>query len=183
MACPQRADHPRSSLYFLSLSKCHTNFMEIRRATSAEWRLGRDIRLRALSEAPDAFCSTLEREQGFDDEDWKFRLEHAETVFAWLGGEAVGTATGKADPHETGGREIVAMWVDPAYRRAGVATALIEDLVRRARDAGAASVALWVAGDNERAQRLYEKCGFAATGQRDVMRPGVDELRMRMPLG
>ena len=94
----------------------------------------------------------------------------------------MGTATGKADPQEDGSREVVATWVDPAHRRTGTANALIGELVRWARDEGAHSIALWVAEDNARARRLYEKCGFAATGQRDVMRPGVDQARMRLPL-
>lgn len=156
--------------------------MEIRRATVDEWQLSREVRLRALGEAPDAFCSTLDRERGFDDDEWMSRLERAETVFAWEGGEVVGTATGKPDPHENGGREIVAMWVAPEHRRRGVATALIGSLVEGARAAGAASVALWVASDNDRALSAYEASGFVPTGEREGMRPGVDQLRMRLPL-
>lgn len=156
--------------------------MEIRRATVDEWQLSRDVRLRALGEAPDAFCSTLERECGFDDDEWMSRLERAETVFAWEGNDVVGTATGKPDPHEVGGREIVAMWVAPEHRRSSVATALIAALIDSARAAGAASVALWVANDNDRALRAYEASGFALTGEHEPMRPGVDQLRMRLPL-
>lgn len=163
-------------------SECHTCRVEIRQAHSDEWQLSRDVRLRSLADAPDAFCSSLETERAFDEEAWRSRLDRAHTVFAWEGDAVVGAATGKPDPHEAGGHEIVGMWVDPAHRRGGVATALIDELVRRARDAGASSVALWVADGNERAQRLYEKCGFSATGQRDTMRPGVDEVRMRLPL-
>ena len=157
--------------------------MEIRQATPDEWQLSRDIRLRALEDAPDAFCSSLESERAFDEEAWRSRLERAHTVFAWEGPEVVGTATGKPDPHEDGGHEFVAMWIDPDHRRSGVATALIEELVRWARAEGAHSIALWVAEDNDRARRLYEQCGFAATGEREVMRPGTDQLRMRLPLG
>ncbi len=156
--------------------------MEIRRATVEEWELSRDVRLRALGDAPDAFCSTLEVERAFHDDEWVSRLERAETVFAWEDGEVVGTATGKPDPHEAGGREIVAMWVAPGHRRSGVATALIAALVGSARAAGAASVALWVASDNDRAVSVYEASGFVATGEREPMRPGVDQLRMRLPL-
>lgn len=156
--------------------------MKIRRARPDEWQLSRDIRLRSLADAPEAFCSTLEREQDFDDETWKLRLEQAVTVFAWEGAAVVGTATGKPDPHEEGGREIVAMWVDPAHRKSGVAAALIDELVRWARAEGAHSIALWVADDNDRARRLYAKCGLAATGEREIMRPGTDQVRMRLPL-
>ena len=156
--------------------------MEIRRATPAQWRESRDIRLRALADSPDAFLSTLERESGLDEETWKSRLDRTYTVFAWQGQQVVGTATGKPDPHEEGGREIVGMWVDPAHRRSGVATALVHELVRWARAEGAGSVALWFVEGNDRARRLYEECGFALTGEREVMRPGLDEFRMRLPL-
>jgi ribosomal protein S18 acetylase RimI-like enzyme len=91
----------------------------------------------------------------------------------------MGTATGKPDPHEEGGREIVAMWVDPAHRGRGVGAELIDELVRWARSEGSPSIALWVAENNDPARRLYERCGFVATGERDVMRPGVDQVRMR----
>ncbi len=147
-----------------------------------EWRLSRDVRLRALGEAPDAFCSTLERERGFDDSEWMARLERARTVFAWDGDAVAGTATLKPDPHEDGGQEIVAMWVAPEHRRRGVSRAIIASLIESARMSGATSVALWVAEDNERALRAYASSGFVLTGQRDAMRPGVDEVRMRLPL-
>lgn len=150
--------------------------------TPDEWRVSRDVRLRALEQDPDAFCSTLESERAFEDETWKTRLERAETLFAWDGDEVAGTATGKADPHEQGGREIVAMWVAPEHRRRGTASALIDALVQSARGQGASSVALWVAEDNVRARRVYEASGFTLTGERDVMRPGVDQLRMRLAL-
>jgi predicted GNAT family acetyltransferase len=156
--------------------------MELRPASPQQWRISREIRLRALADAPDAFCSTLEQEQGFDEPAWRSRLARAHTVLAWEGTDAVGVATGKADPHEQGGREIVGMWVDPAHRGSGIATALIAHLAQWARDDGSPSIALWVADDNAGARRLYEKCGFMATGERDVMRPGVDQVRMRHAL-
>ena len=156
--------------------------MEIRRATADEWQTSRDIRLRALETDPDAFCSTLEGEREFDDETWRSRLERAETLLAWERDELAGTATGKPDPHEEGGREIVAMWVAPEHRRRGAASALIAALIESARRDGASSVALWVAEDNSRALRAYEASGFALTGEREAMRPGVDQLRMRLPL-
>jgi RimJ/RimL family protein N-acetyltransferase len=156
--------------------------MDIRPATPDQWHTSRDLRLRALADAPDAFCSTLEREQAFDESTWRSRLDRAHTLFAWEGTDAVGAATGKPDPHEEGGREIVGMWVDPAHRGRGVAAALIGELVAWARAEGSPSIALWVAEDNNPARRLYERCGFVATGERDVMRPGVDQVRMRHAL-
>lgn len=156
--------------------------MLIRRATPDEWELARAIRLASLESDPSAFCSSLQTASAHDEWTWRSRLAENATVLAWIDGEVVGTATAKGDPHGPGGREIVAMWIDPAHRRAGLARALIDDLVDRARKDGVASVALWVADDNDRAKRLYEACGFAYTGEREPMRPGVDQVRMLLPL-
>jgi ribosomal protein S18 acetylase RimI-like enzyme len=113
---------------------------------------------------------------------WKSRLEGAYTAFAEDDGTVVGVAVLVDDQHEAGSREIVAMWVDPAARGRGAASALIEHLVELARKQGATAVALWVADGNDRARGVYERLGFAATGQRDVMRPGLGEERLRLGL-
>ena len=104
----------------------------------------------------------------------------ATTLLAWDGLAVVGTVSVGA--HEDGGRELVAMWVDPAYRRSGLASSLVASIVDRAVSVGAHEVALWVAEDNSRARSLYERSGFELTGERDVMRPGVDQVRMRKEL-
>ncbi|HJT07568.1 MAG TPA: GNAT family N-acetyltransferase, partial [Stellaceae bacterium] len=62
--------------------------------------------------------------------------------------------------------EILTLGVAPAARRSGVARAMLNDLFRRARLAGARSVGLEAAADNLAARRLYETCGFSQTGQR-----------------
>ncbi|MBB5632428.1 ribosomal protein S18 acetylase RimI-like enzyme [Cryobacterium mesophilum] len=156
--------------------------MELRTAAPEDWQASREIRIRALSQDPDAFCSSLQREIGMADQEWRDRLERGTTVLAWDGESAVGTVTGKADPHEAGGREIVAMWVDPACRGTGLADALISRVVEWAGEDGAHEVALWVAEDNAHARSLYERTGFALTGEREPMRPGVDQVRMRREL-
>lgn len=156
--------------------------MELRRASADDWEASRDVRLRALAQDPNAFCSTLEREAGFDEPTWRERLGRGITVLAWDGEEPVATVTGKADPHEAGGREVVALWVDPTQRGTGVADALLTFVIDWARGEGAHEVALWVAEDNSRARTLYECFGFTPTGERDVMRPGTDEIRLRLPL-
>ncbi|WP_168626757.1 GNAT family N-acetyltransferase [Cryobacterium sp. BB307] len=102
--------------------------MDIRPTTAADRRAYRDIRLRALADAPNAFRSTLEREVAFDDSIWHDRASSGNTVLACDGDKALGTATLIDDRHEAGGKEVVAMWVDPDHRRAGVASALLEQL-------------------------------------------------------
>jgi hypothetical protein len=47
--------------------------MEARQAQAADWQALRQLRLRALADAPDAFASTLEAELAFPDEVWRQR--------------------------------------------------------------------------------------------------------------
>jgi len=74
--------------------------------------------------------------------------------------------------------------VDAGYRRRGVATMLMDDLVARARAGGAKSVFLEVAVDNVPAQRLYDRYGFYGIGVRKnyYQHTGTDAAVMRMDL-
>jgi len=51
--------------------------------------------------------------------------------------------------------------VRPEYRRKGIGKALLEHVIAQARAEGALRVMLLTDGDNERAQALYRKMGFA----------------------
>ncbi|MFB9658795.1 ribosomal protein S18-alanine N-acetyltransferase [Glycomyces mayteni] len=74
--------------------------------------------------------------------------------------------------------------VDGGYRRRGVATMLMDDLLARARAGGAKSVFLEVAVDNVPAQRLYDGYGFYGIGVRKnyYQHTGTDAAVMRMDL-
>ena len=160
-----------------------TGAVVIRRGVPDDWRASKELRLGALASSPGSFSSTLERELEFDDEVWRTRLERAATFFAVDDdGTFVGTVTGIGDRHEPGGREVVAMWVDPEWRGRGVGGALMGAVVEWARAEGAASIALWVADGNDAARRLYERRGFVGTGERDVIREGLGEGRLRLAL-
>src|SRR5262249_10355096 len=58
---------------------------------------------------------------------------------------------------------LVGMWVSAELRGTGVAAELVRRVVDWAREHRATCVALSVEGDNVRAARLYEKCGFVET--------------------
>jgi ribosomal-protein-alanine N-acetyltransferase len=86
-------------------------------------------------------------------------------------GEAVGILF---DLIVAGEAEILTLGVDPAYRRRGIARALLEGLYARALSVGANRVVLEVAAGNDGAMRLYENGGFRRVGQRPnyYQRPG-----------
>jgi hypothetical protein len=47
----------------------------VERVRAAEWRELRELRLRALADAPEAFASTLAREAAFPDDVWRQRAQ------------------------------------------------------------------------------------------------------------
>jgi GNAT superfamily N-acetyltransferase len=133
----------------------------IRRVEPDDWELLRDVRLRALREAPGAFLSTHTQESAFPVSTWQERASQANgaSFVALHDGTAEGLATGifAADPETV---VLVGMWVAPALRGTGVARDLVASVVEWARARGSERVILSVEGDNERAARLYERCGF-----------------------
>ena len=79
---------------------------------------------------------------------------------------------------------LVSMWVDPRYRRWGVARVLVDQAVRWAAERQAREVILWVADQNTAARRLYEQLGFRPTGERQPLpsNPARTESLLRLPL-
>ena len=158
--------------------------IEVRRALPADWKVLRDIRLRALAESPWAFASTLAREEAFGEQDWRRRLEHGHCFLAWADGRPVGCVAGFADEELPQEQHLVAMWVEPAHRGTSAATELVEAVCRQARADGAVAVRLWVVDGNARARRFYERLGFTTTGLRQPVpsAPEADEELLRREL-
>ncbi len=156
----------------------------VARAEAADWAAYRQIRLRALREAPYAYCSTYDRERRFADEIWRDRMAAGRTYLARdREGRLVGTATGV--PGEDDGYEVVAMFVAPEARGRGCAEQLLDAVAHRAREIGADRLLLHVTGGNEPARRCYTRYGFTETGRQWPMErnPGLNEVEMALPLG
>jgi ribosomal protein S18 acetylase RimI-like enzyme len=64
-----------------------------------------------------------------------------------------------------------ALATDTRFRRRGVASALLGQACRLAREAGFRAVALDTAATNTAAQALYERCGFSVTERRPAKGP------------
>jgi RimJ/RimL family protein N-acetyltransferase len=158
----------------------------IQLARAEDWARYRDIRLAGLAESPDAFGSTLEREQAFDEQTWRARAGSGACFLAVAAdGAVLGTASGYADPDGPATeRLLVAMWVAPSARGQGVAGELIAAVAAWARADGASALRLNVARHNHAAQRAYRRAGFEKTGQAAPLPrdPGVVEEVMVRPL-
>jgi ribosomal protein S18 acetylase RimI-like enzyme len=142
--------------------------MEVRRVRPAEWQALRDVRLRALEDAPEAFATPFEEARVRPDDwwiDWAARSAVGESqamFLAWEGAEPLGmVGTFVA---EDGRRWLIAMWTDPAARGRGVGRALVEATVAFARAAGPDRFFLQVMVGNDTAASLYRSCGFEDTG-------------------
>jgi ribosomal protein S18 acetylase RimI-like enzyme len=156
----------------------------VRPFAAHEWRLLRELRLRALAEAPDAFARTLAEEEGRADETWGRLLAEsiaspaACSLVAERGGEPVGLAYGRLADEAPEVAHLYSMWVAPTARRAGVGRALVEAVAAWARGCDARRLVLGVTEGNTAAVRLYEATGFSATAEVTALRAG-SPLRVR----
>lgn len=164
--------------------------IEIRRIRPSEADVLRAVRLAALTDAPAAFGSTIERELAFTDELWAERAtasaagDERTTFLAWDDSEPVGIVGGFRVPEHPGAVDLVSMWTHPSARSAGVGAALVQAVVDWSRDTGATRIELWVVRGNAPAQRLYERMGFRVTDdvQPHPNDPCAQEIRMLLPL-
>ncbi len=161
--------------------------VEIRRLTPDDWTLFRQVRLAALADSPEAFCSTLTREQAYDAQQWRDWMRPASglKVVAVNGEVPVGVVGAWVPPERGGAVELFSMWVSPTVRGRGVGTAFVTEVLDWARGQRHRTVELWVVEENGTARRLYERFGFQPTGetQPHPNDPRQKELLMCRTLG
>jgi len=195
----QQADEPdgrlrRPQVIGEALGRTHA-FREdttliVRKFAPDEWRVYRDLRLRALQESPDAFGSTFAQEVRRTDDDWASRLSRGARssrdlpLVAEVNGKASGLAWARIEEDAPDIAHLHQMWVAPDRRRQGVGRALLEAVVGWARSAGAHVVVLDVTSGNSEAVRLYERAGFVPIGNQKPLRPGsaLQSRSMHLPL-
>ena len=161
----------------------------VRETILGDWQALRDIRLEALRDAPSAFGSSYASEVARDEAHWRGRSSGGGMFLAYLTEVSepsvsipVGLAGGyQADPVTV---ELVSMYVRPRGRGRGVGEALVAAVIGWAAARRATSVHLWVTETNTPARALYQRCGFALTGERQPLPsdPGISEVAMARPL-
>jgi len=156
----------------------------VRALDGDDWNTYRELRLAALQDAPDAFASSYQDEQGYDEAFWRLRMGWSARLVAELDGEFVGiVSVGQASEHDVA--ELFGMWVVPDYRGKGVAWKLTQAAGEHARGEGQRALKLWVATDNGRAVAFFSSAGFRPADERRAMTndADVEELAMVLPLG
>jgi len=154
----------------------------------ADWQRYREIRLAALKDSPEAFVSTYEDEAEFDEARWRSRMTGAQRLLAEVDGAAVGVASlGDVDGDNPHLIHLFSLWVAPAERGTGVATALVQAGAEAARTGGYTHLAYWVGTDNGRAVAFASGFGFRPADSRRPMRveseDGGQEIMMVLALG
>jgi GNAT superfamily N-acetyltransferase len=153
--------------------------MEIHRLAIHEGSRLREIRLQALRDAPEAFCSTLAETESRPAGSWTRQLADMPTFVAAVTGQDVGMV--RVVPGVGEGREgaatLASLWVAPSARGQGVGEALVEAVITWARATGFQTLELEVIDDNAPAIALYARKGFSPTGEGRFLPPPREHVR------
>jgi ribosomal protein S18 acetylase RimI-like enzyme len=153
-----------------------------------DWQIYRDIRLAALTDAPQAFVATRAEEEALDEHRWRDRLRRSRRLVAERDGSQLGVVSlGKAQD-APGTAELFGLWVAPEARGTGVAWKLVEAGAEQALQDGCSHLSYWVGTDNGRAVAFASSFGFRPGSVRRPMRvtngaDGAEEMVMVLPLG
>jgi ribosomal protein S18 acetylase RimI-like enzyme len=162
--------------------------MRIRRIEPEAWRELADLWLRALADAPAAFAGAVEREEERSDREWR---DWAALLAAGVdavgfvvddGAGLHGLVVGYEQTERPERIALASLWVAPEARGRGLGTALVERVVEWAEDRGADEVTLWVNDASATALGLYERAGFAATGDRRPLERTRDASEIELAL-
>lgn len=165
-----------------------TETLIVRRFCADEWRVYRDLRLRALADSPAAFSNTLSEEGARLDLEWACRLalgadsETSLPVVAEEQGAPIGLAWGRIDTSNLDVAVLYQMWVAPTHRGVGAGQMLLSAVIAWARGANASFLDLGVTCGDSPARRLYERAGFKPMGVPQPLRPGSTVLAQWMRL-
>lgn len=139
----------------------------IRHLAPEDFDVFRRIRLEALRTEPAVYASSAEDWEKLPDEEWRRRLTINSVLVDFHEGEPVaimGLARQGASKmaHRA---TIIMVYVRKDRRGAGHAQALLEALVRLAREAGIRQLELAVSAENPAAIRFYRREGFIEAGR------------------
>jgi ribosomal protein S18 acetylase RimI-like enzyme len=148
----------------------------VRAVRAGEGELLRELRLRALADAPAAFASTVEQEQALPESHWseladRSDLSDAAAIFVAIDdGRWVGMGAGRWDDRDRGIAHLWSMWVDPGSRGARIGERLVDQVARWAAEQGGSFLRLGVITRPGDATGFYERIGFVRTGEEGPLR-------------
>ncbi len=145
----------------------------VTRIRSDQWRILRDVRLRALEEAPYAFGTTLAEGLKRTDRDWQDMARDPATLSdrAYFMAYVEDNPCGMAGCYRTAPDTVVltAMWVAPEVRGQKIGEQIVRAVIEWAREGGATKLEAWVS-ENNPARFFYQKVGFEETRLTEPLR-------------
>ncbi len=137
----------------------------IRRLERPDASLYRELRLEALRLHPHAYGSTLEMESAAPIDSFEQRLVSSEVLLGSIGDAPMGIVRFSMPTFVTERHKgmLTGMYVREGARGSGLASALVDAVIERARGR-VIFVELSVVTTNERARRLYARHGFEIYG-------------------
>lgn len=156
--------------------------LSIRCIERHEWAVLRGLRLRAVLDSPSAFAADSRAELRRTPDDWTALFDRSRWIVASDGAHDIGLLRCLADDGSPVERHLESVWVDPGYRRTGVARHLVFAAVELERQAGVTDFLVWVLDGNDGALNAYRRIGFVPTGERQVLAgTGRYETRLIFP--
>lgn len=161
--------------------------MRIRELGAGEAALLKDLRLRALQDAPGEFADSYESvvehpQQYWDQTAISLTGESRQRMFiAEVEDSPVGfvyaLVAADSDSGSAGG-----LWVHSRQRRRGIGSALLEAVIDWGQRNHLYRLRVWVARDETPSHRLVLRAGFTPTKEIDASRTKVDKDLVRMVL-
>ena len=146
--------------------------MQLRTLELHEVSLHRELRLRALRDAPDSFGETFAEVAARPLSYWE-NLTRSVTepgrhvmFLACEGKVACGSTYGLLDRERSDAGRVGGMWVASSWRRQGIGQTLLQAVFAWARDRKLARLGLWAPARSSAAVALYRQAGFHKTGNR-----------------
>lgn len=139
----------------------------------------REVRLRALKDAPYAFGSTWDQEKDRSEQAWREAVASRVRLVAARGDQVIGMAA-VGPSMFSGEADVTSFWVAPHARGKGVGDSLLLAVAAWAQEGGYHDLFLWVTDGNAPAEKLYERHGFRRTGAVQIVRPGAPRLEYEM---
>ena len=157
----------------------------VRRTVPSEWSALRELRLRSLRVDPQAFGAALADEERLGEAHWVERARRSSTSPTsgqWVAEAATHGLVGCSVLAEVEGEvHVFAIWVDPAYRGAGLGGRLLDAaLAWGAHAFPGRAFKLEVNPRQAAAVALYESRGFRRTGGRRPLGHLDGEWRIEM---
>jgi GNAT superfamily N-acetyltransferase len=162
--------------------------LTVSRIQPEQWEMLKDVRLRALSDAPYAFGTTFEEAKKRPSSRWQSdALDHAtQPGRAYFLAYAKGIPSGMAGCYrpELDTAHLTAMWVAPEVRPTNLGVHIVNAAVKWAQSYGTTTLEAWVSEDNVGARAFYQKIGFKETKETEPLRsnPKIQSILIRLNL-